>query len=434
MLRNLTFHKRPFIGHRTVGEHFILGNQLTGHKWIINLAGAEIWHLLDTHTTLATLVNQIALLNNCSTDDVVEPVENFLTMLQQCDLIDVFENNAKMTYFSHKNDMQADFHNLCLHEQVIESILLEVTYECNLRCRHCYVHDYQGNLTMDTFKRLFNELRELGNLDLTFSGGELFLRQDIFDIFQIALEQGFSISFITNGTLLTEEIVEKLKSIPIKIIKVSLYSLDPELHDTITGVRHSFEKTLTGINRLVEAGKTVTINTIIQKENAHEIPAIQAFAQELGCRFECDYKIYPRQNGDDTPLNYYISVDDLAHLFKSGIIAPPVDYVCGAGTHRAKINPEGNLYICEFIHAALGNIHQTPLKEIWLGSGRTQLREMLKSYNPPECTNCELKNRCGRCPGLVWDDGKIPNIHHELMCLATKAYFKATGEVNPCAD
>ena len=422
---NITFHKRPLIGARFVDQFIILLNQLTGERWIFNQAGAEIWHLLDTYRSCADLLEGVAEANQCSQEELVTPITEFLEILNNCGLIELYRNGQKIHPTPYPEDMRGQYHSLYVQHDRIETILLEITHQCNLRCRHCYLDHYTGNLHIDDLRKLLIDLKEFGTTDLTISGGEIFLHDDIFAIFQMGIDLGFSVSFITNGTLLTQAKLDSLRDLPIKTAKLSLYAMEPELHDLITGFAGSFAKTTFAIESLVAMGKDVIISTVVQKDTADQIPRIKEYATQLGCNFECDYKIYPRRSGDTVPLQYFVGEDDLAALFKSKIVPPQIEIVCGAGYSRARVNPLGEVFICEFIHTSLGNLYQSSIKDLWQGPARQQIREHLRQYNPPECHTCHLKNICTRCPGLVWIGDQEPNQHHELMCLMARAYNKS---------
>src|SRR3990172_4107083 len=84
------------------------------------------------------------------------------------------------------------------------SAVLELTYECNLRCRHCYiVNQDRAVLGTSAIFSILDELAEAGTLFLAFTGGEILLREDFFDVAEYAKRKHFALSILTNGTKVT---------------------------------------------------------------------------------------------------------------------------------------------------------------------------------------------------------------------------------------
>lgn len=97
---------------------------------------------------------------------------------------------------------------------------------------------------------LIDKIYEIGVFSITISGGECLLRKDFIEILDYIATKHMLVSIFTNGTLLTDELVKQLLSYPINIVSVSLYGNNSELHDSITQVKGSFDKTLAGISVL----------------------------------------------------------------------------------------------------------------------------------------------------------------------------------------
>ena len=81
------------------------------------------------------------------------------------------------------------------------SVQFELTFRCNEHCRHCYCpreNDIKSELTTDEIKHIIDDLREMNVVDLTFTGGDLFMRKDTFEILEYAYSSGFTINIFTN--------------------------------------------------------------------------------------------------------------------------------------------------------------------------------------------------------------------------------------------
>ena len=143
-----------------------------------------------------------------------------------------------------------------LHEADRNAIPLEIsidlTHHCNFRCQHCYIPDFSAPdlLTTERVCSLLDELADMGTLYLTLTGGEMLLRKDWYEIASYARNLGFSLRLYSNGSTITPDIADKIKSLH-AITEVSLYSMDEEIFEKITH-KGSFKKTIRGIELVRE--------------------------------------------------------------------------------------------------------------------------------------------------------------------------------------
>jgi len=171
------------------------------------------------------------------------------------------------------------------------SIVWNFTYSCNLRCKHCYedagFHREELN-TEQAFKVIdkFSKISGIGLPALSFSGGEPLLRKDFFEVVEYARKKmpHSYISIATNGTLLTEKNVKRLKDL-IDYVEVSLDGASKEVHENFRQVPGCFEKTMNGIKNCSNEGIDVCIATTAHQQNLSEIPKILDLAESLGARF-----------------------------------------------------------------------------------------------------------------------------------------------------
>ena len=113
------------------------------------------------------------------------------------------------------------------------SLHMDLIYSCDLDCCHCYLDDKRTDaLTTDEILETLDQARQMGALKLTLSGGELFLRKDLFTILEYARKSRFYIKLKTHGGLLTEEAADKLAEIGINRVDFSVYSLEEDVHDS----------------------------------------------------------------------------------------------------------------------------------------------------------------------------------------------------------
>src|SRR5512138_2689983 len=155
------------------------------------------------------------------------------------------------------------------------SIHWEMTYRCNERCTHCYLDvlpagaGVVGELTTAECKRVLDELAAEGVLNVAFTGGEVLLRNDWYEILAYARQLGFALRIFTNATLITPEAADLIASLHPFFVEVSLYALDAATHDDITQVPGSFERTMRGIHLLLDLKVRVKIKTPLMRENVY---------------------------------------------------------------------------------------------------------------------------------------------------------------------
>src|SRR5262249_29716760 len=148
------------------------------------------------------------------------------------------------------------------------SVHFDLTYRCNERCIHCYLdHENRGELSTRECIDVLEQLARSGTLFLTFSGGEIFLRKDFEEILAAARRLHFDISLKSNALLVTAERAEMLKCRGVRRVQISVYSDDPAVHDAITKVPGSLQRSLAAIPLLQERGIQVKLACPLMKQN-----------------------------------------------------------------------------------------------------------------------------------------------------------------------
>jgi MoaA/NifB/PqqE/SkfB family radical SAM enzyme len=129
-------------------------------------------------------------------------------------------------------------------------VVWNMTRRCNLKCIHCYSSsdniDYPDELTTQEGKELIADLAKFGSPVILFSGGEPFLRQDLLELAQHAVDKGMRAVISTNGTLITKELAAKLQKIGLSYVGVSLDGLE-KTHDRFRGHKGAFDEAMRGI-------------------------------------------------------------------------------------------------------------------------------------------------------------------------------------------
>jgi AdoMet-dependent heme synthase len=304
------------------------------------------------------------------------------------------------------------------------AVHLDVTYRCNERCVHCYLdHNDHGEMTTTEIKGVLDQLAEAGVFFLTFSGGEVFLRRDFFEILEYARRLMFNVKIKTNAVMIDEEDARRIRELSVDTIQISVYSHRPEVHDAITKLPHSLERTIKAIRFLREQGLRVTIANVLMTVNSADQAGVQALAAELDVHYTLDPTITPMMDGDTSVLSLRIPGEELPEIFRNPALVgnqeeycappkPPSDedlegYSCSAGHSFCYISPYGDVFPCVQFPLPTGNIRQQKFLDIWnLSPAMNEVRS-IQAKHLTVCSSCSHVSSCSRCPGLAYVEGNM---------------------------
>ena len=290
-----------------------------------------------------------------------------------------------------------------IFQSIADSVMIEIADRCNENCIHCYqVQGQKGEMSTEEIKDLLDELADAGVLFLVLSGGEATLRDDLLEIIAHARKRRFAVDLFTNGLRITEELAAALAAQHLRCVEISLYSPKAEVHDWITRVPGSFERTVAGIRRLREHGVRVKLKSPLFAVNAPERLQLEALADELGADFTMDASIRAREDGDRTPERLRPSLEEVRDFFREayptdGPIGPrdPERRVCGT-CDELHVEPNGQLRPCALLDVDLGDVRKTPVKELLAGRDARFLKS-LHWKDLPGCADCAIAGACTRC-------------------------------------
>jgi len=168
-------------------------------------------------------------------------------------------------------------------------LLAELTYECPLHCAYCSnpldLEDKNKELGTQAWLDVLSQAREMGSVQLGFSGGEPLLRKDLEELVEHGRQLGFYTNLITSGIGLTEKRIKSLKTAGLDHIQISFQAADPELNNAIAGRGKAFEQKVKMAEIVKAQGYPMVLNFVISKQNIEQIPEIL----ELSCQLEADY-------------------------------------------------------------------------------------------------------------------------------------------------
>lgn len=313
----------------------------------------------------------------------------------------------------------------------------ELTYRCNLDCVHCYAtsRERPGEMNAAEVAAGLEQLAGLGCLFLNLTGGEALMRRDILDIIRIAKGLNFAVRLLTNGVLLEPAMADRLAELGLISVEISLYALDPAVHDAITRRPGSHSMTMAGIRAALDRGLNVAIKTMIMRSNVREFEGLAEFARSAGARFVFDYILVPADNGARPMDEHGLNEDELTAFIlargrpgvPSADTPPDSEPLCGAGATGLAVTPDGDVLPCLAIRRNIGNIRTRPLAEIWRDPALDKIRDFRYS-DLEKCGKCDLLKYCLRCPGVALAEGGGLLGCSGLACMAARAARRAAED------
>jgi len=264
---------------------------------------------------------------------------------------------------------------------------------------------------------IIDQLKGMGCFYLGFTGGEPFLREDIFQILWYAKKRGFQIIIYTNASLLDREKIRELRRIRPNKIDITLLGVRNDTVTRITGVVGAYVKIMEVIELLYDAGLNVGFKTSILKDNAGEVKAIRDFSNRLGIFLRVDSKLFPRWDGAHIPFRergikgvrslFRLQTKpfaDLASNPSSHNVKESSLFSCGVGVSQAAITPQGELKMCVMINYPLFSVVNGSLRHSWAKLVRlVRVKARRKRVN---CHTCNLEGYCLWCPAYGWIEKK----------------------------
>jgi radical SAM protein with 4Fe4S-binding SPASM domain len=385
---------------------------------------AEVWSRI--HSAKGNCESALCYIRENGTFD--DPVEGsravltgFLEELQHSNLVGANADCAPLDSCvargtDPKQNPELEIGQFMADHHVLYSLVLELTYRCNERCVHCYLPSDTrvSEISISQIESLLQEFSSLGGMQLQLTGGELFVRRDILEILRIVKTLGFVTSIISNLTLMTDEVLKGLAELYPRSVGCSIYGSTAELHDAVTTIKGSFDKSIRSIRSLRFAGIPVVLKSPLLRSTAPYWREIEQLAQDLDCEYQFDLSITAKNDGGLLPVSH--RVEDLAVLkdifasryYKlyagdepmSTLTSPSPDAgLCGAGAAGLCVAPDGTIRPCIGLNVPLGRWPKNTLSEIWRTAkffpefGAIRLRDI------PQCRECSDFAYCSRCPG-----------------------------------
>ncbi len=296
-----------------------------------------------------------------------------------------------------------------------QEVTLELTGNCNLRCKHCYGSFTPGHGdTLQTAQVLsaLDQIKAFHCYDVRLTGGEPFLHPGIWEILDAAVNiHHFYITITTNGTLVTPQIARRLKEIGKMSVHISIDGHTPEINDAFRGVAGAFERAVAALKSLKEEGLGVRINHAVHQGSKDFIAKMWDFADELGIPILMG-QVYRMGRCSETandihiePSEFYRAITSVRHRYgergsHGSNEGSSEGYIrrCDGGWNKIAIRPNGDITPCiTYPHIprfVMGNINEDSIEQIFYGFDRDAMLGCNNAMAIAGCKDCSDVSVC----------------------------------------
>jgi radical SAM protein with 4Fe4S-binding SPASM domain len=330
-----------------------------------------------------------------------------------------FRPLEQRSYVTTKDFMKDFFKN----KLYISSLQIEITSLCNERCIHCYIPhaDKTTNMDYSVLFDVLDQFRDMGGLNLIISGGEPMAHPRFVDIITRLQEYDFSLQIFSNLTLVNDTVIKVLKDARLLNVQVSLYSMDPDIHDSITKLPGSLEKTKKSILRFIENDIPLNVSCPTMGKNWNGYADVINWSQAHKIYAHTDDGLFARYDHSTDNLDSRLGLNEVESIIKTSLEYDDIysgrvlrdeggfirgkkidrsnDIICPIGQTSLCMSPDGDVFPCPAWHDyVVGNIHNETLVEIWNNSPRLQyLRSLRRKDLPQKCQTCDDSEFCVFC-------------------------------------
>jgi MoaA/NifB/PqqE/SkfB family radical SAM enzyme len=297
---------------------------------------------------------------------------------------------------------------------MVSAMTVDGKWHCNQNCVHCYAagqnQSSEKELSTKEWKAIIDKCREVGIPQVTFTGGEPTMREDLFELIDHA--KWFITRLNTNGIKLTKEYCEKLKKASLDSAQITFYSCDEEIHNQLVGAP-KYQDTVAGIENALEAGINLSINTPLCTLNRDYKKTLE-FLHDKGVLYvTCSGLITTGNAAKEASENLQLTLPEIREILKEavtfcfshgmeisftspgwvddkfckelGITTPN----CGACLSNMAITPGGNVVPCQswLSDAPLGNFLKDDWDKIW----NSDVCKTRRAYSATLRSECPLR-------------------------------------------
>ncbi|WP_352422465.1 radical SAM protein [Proteiniphilum sp.] len=326
-------------------------------------------------------------------------------------------SSESKNFYRNKNQITS------LAEYSPERVDFFITKYCNLKCKHCFESSSfelrkPAPIDLDLAKKVFEQMDYMSVSQLKITGGEVLTIPNFMEILELSLKFRFQVMILTNGILLNDKLIEKLRAKNV-LIGLSLDGVDKETHEGLRG-RGSFKRLDINLKKLKEAGIKYSLTTSVNSMNYKQIEEITekafntygaanitfSYVRSMGRAAENKFLFIDPGKEDEIRSK----VENLGRVFGNDKVIYSNDtnltkeesssntISCAAGTSIMAMDSDFNVYPCIYgigiRDLYIGSLKNETLEDIWYSDKFDIYRGKLKLENLPECYSCTYNKKC----------------------------------------
>ena len=290
-------------------------------------------------------------------------------------------------------------------------------WHCNQKCVHCYAAGQalsdEEELSTEDWKKIIDKCRAAGIPQITFTGGEPTMREDIMELIKYA--RWFISRLNTNGIKLTEDYCRQLHEAELDSVQITFYSSDPEIHNKLVGADR-FLNTAKGIVNAVKEGLSVSVNTPLCTLNRDYLKTLSYLRAKGVIYVTCSGMIMTGNAITEESENMQLTGPELEQILRDAVAYCNANGMeiaftspgwidqkvfeelnipspsCGACLSNMAITPGGNVVPCQswLSDEPLGNMLRDDWETIWDSMACTEHR----NFSAEMTGECPLRRCC----------------------------------------
>ncbi len=359
-------------------------------------------------------------------ESVKEIIPVFSIKRIQNDIVQIYTTMKQIAY---REPVTTDIHYMSLGEYademkaphrmdvMVSAMTKNGQWHCNQKCVHCYaagqIHSDEEELSTEDWKKILDRCREAGIPQVTFTGGEPTMRDDLFELIRYA--RWFISRLNTNGIKLTPDYCRKLHEAELDSVQVTFYSNDPAVHNRLVGAPQ-FEHTAAGIDNALAEGLSVSINTPLCTLNKDYVKTLEYLHGKGVLYVTCSGLITTGNAAQEASERLQLTSEELERILREAVAYCHANGMeiaftspgwireevfeelnipspsCGACLSNMAITPGGNVVPCQswLSDAPLGNMLTDDWETIWNSEVCTERR----NYSAEMTGECPLRRYC----------------------------------------
>lgn len=359
-------------------------------------------------------------------------------------LYDKIKNNNSFAY------LQQEMNFATRRTRDLSHVHFQITPLCNLKCKMCYARMDVNEvcalnkhiMSFDEWKYFFDSVYEMGCFNITFTGGECTIHPEFIKMYSYAYDKGFDIAIMTNGTNVSEELLNVWKNRPPKAISMTLYGASAETYEKLCGNRDAYFKAYENIEKFITNKFVLMLKYTVVKDNYHDLEFVRMYCERkqlplavtsLLLQFnQCDMRKIEQEHIEDTDIQRTVIKEGTKSYFVRNIEKEKVFNVfyskinevlnkrnkkqrgipCSAGINVCHISWDGKMTPCVSFNAFSRDPRETDFRRCW-----DALRDWADRVpRLKECSACVHQLRCPSCLSFHYNDTHEFGVPSRRLC------------------